>query len=271
MDLRPLGRTGLSVSPIGLGTVKLGRNRGVKYPGGEFAPLPSDADVLTLLRTAADLGVNLIDTAPAYGLSEERLGTLLSTNAWLGGRDRWVLSTKVGETFDNAAAASNFDFSPAAIRASIDRSRARLRTDTLDVVLLHSSGADEPALVTGPAIDTLRELKARGVIRAIGASIKTLDGGHAAIDPARGHCDLVMVTYNPREPDMRPVIDAAAALNVGVLIKKALDSGHAAAHPTGVRDALRFALTPRGVSSLIVGTRSPHHLEMSVSEAVRNV
>src|SRR5438128_964052 len=54
MDMRPLGTTGIAVSPIGLGTVKLGRNRGVKYPGGEGHALPTDAAAADLLRTAAD-------------------------------------------------------------------------------------------------------------------------------------------------------------------------------------------------------------------------
>ncbi|MFT3683997.1 MAG: aldo/keto reductase [Phycisphaerales bacterium] len=75
MDLRRLGRTGLDISPIGLGTVKLGRDTGLKY--ATTPRIPTDDEALALLRTARELGVNLIDTAPAYGVAEERLGSLL--------------------------------------------------------------------------------------------------------------------------------------------------------------------------------------------------
>ena len=69
---RPLGSTGLRVSPLGLGTVKLGRDQGVKYPNG--FTIPDDAAARALLDQARALGINLIDTAPAYGVSEQRLG-----------------------------------------------------------------------------------------------------------------------------------------------------------------------------------------------------
>ena len=76
MERRPLGRSGIETSLLGLGTVKFGRTRGLKYP--EPFSLPSDAEARRLLDTARDLGVNFVDTAPAYGASEERLGELLA-------------------------------------------------------------------------------------------------------------------------------------------------------------------------------------------------
>ena len=69
---RPFGATGLSVSPLGLGTVKFGRDKGLKHPGS--FTIPTDSEARDLIALAADLGINLIDTAPAYGTSEERLG-----------------------------------------------------------------------------------------------------------------------------------------------------------------------------------------------------
>ena len=65
--MRPLGNTGLTVSALGLGTVKIGRDKGVKYPNG--FTIPDDKAVSDLLAQARDLGINLIDTAPAYGSS----------------------------------------------------------------------------------------------------------------------------------------------------------------------------------------------------------
>ena len=101
---RPLGSTGLTVSPLGLGTVKLGRDQGVKYPTG--FTIPGDEEARLLLAQARELGINLIDTAPAYGRSEERLGPLLR-----GQRDEWVIVSKVGEEFEEGL--SHFDFSAA--------------------------------------------------------------------------------------------------------------------------------------------------------------
>ncbi|MEZ5530383.1 MAG: aldo/keto reductase [Porticoccaceae bacterium] len=86
---RPFGNTGINVSILGLGTVKLGRDQGVKYPNGFV--IPDDRQASKLISLAHDLGINLIDTAPAYGNSEERLGTLLK-----GQRDQWVICSKVG-------------------------------------------------------------------------------------------------------------------------------------------------------------------------------
>ena len=76
LSRRQLGATGLEVSRLALGTVKFGRNEGVRYP--QPFELPSDAQLDTLIGCAAELGVNLLDTAPAYGHSETRLGRLLA-------------------------------------------------------------------------------------------------------------------------------------------------------------------------------------------------
>ena len=150
MELRPLGATGLKVSPLGLGTVKFGRNQGVKYP--HPFELPSDREARALLDLAWDLGINLLDTAPAYGDSEERLGRLLRQN-----RRDWVIVTKVGEEFHDGV--SRFDFSAAATRASVERSLRRLGVEALDAVLIHSSGDDLAILEREDVLPTLLALK----------------------------------------------------------------------------------------------------------------
>lgn len=88
-----------------------------------------------LLKLTRDLGINLIDTAPAYGRSEERLGPLLR-----GQRQEWVIVSKVGEEF--ADGVSRHDFSAAHTRLSVERSLQRLETDFIDLVLVHSDGND---------------------------------------------------------------------------------------------------------------------------------
>lgn len=240
---RRLGRTGLEVSLIGLGTVKLGRNTDVKYPRPFH--LPDDREAARLLDRARDLGVNLLDTAPAYGSSEERLGGLLR-----GRRDAFVLCTKTGEEYDPRTG-SRFDFSPEHTRASVARSLKRLRTDVLDLVLVHSDGHDEDVLQMG-TLEALEELRDAGLVRAVGFSGKTLGGGLAAVE----RCDAVMVTLSHAQQEALPVVAAAARTGCGVLVKKAFGSGHAVTAET-----LGWVAAQRGVSSIVVGTRDPQHLE----------
>ncbi len=253
---RPFGRTDFKVSPLGLGTVKFGRNTGVKYPTA-FA-LPDDRQARDLLALAADLGINLLDTAPAYGSSEERLGTLLA-----GQRDRWVICTKVGEEFDTATATSRFDFTPAHLRTSVERSLARLRTDIVDIVLVHSDGNDTDIILRQGALDTLATLKAEGKIRATGMSTKTVAGGLLALD----HADCAMVTYNRAETADLPIIQRAATSGQGILIKKPLQSGHLPDHvgEDPVLAGLRHIFAQPGIGAAITGTLNPAHLRANAA------
>jgi aryl-alcohol dehydrogenase-like predicted oxidoreductase len=239
---RALGGTGLAFSVLGLGTVKLGRDTQVKYPG-RFE-IPDDAGAAGLLEAAQELGVDTIDTAPAYGTSEERLGKLLA-----GSRDRWNLITKAGEEFEDGE--SRFDFSAGAVRRSLERSLLRLRTDRVELLLIHSDGVIESAMPD----ELWRELHAirrEGKARAIGVSTKT-PGGAAACLP---RCDALMLTLNPAHRDDLPLIEESRRRGVGVIVKKALASGHDA-DPSA---ALRFAATTPGVTSVIVGTIDRGHL-----------
>ena len=95
MVRRQLGRTGFAVAPIALGTTKFGRNTDVKYPAS-FA-LPTMQEIAELFDSALKLGVHLIDTAPAYGESEQRLGALLESH-----RDEILTSKVCGCFYCNA-------------------------------------------------------------------------------------------------------------------------------------------------------------------------
>jgi aryl-alcohol dehydrogenase-like predicted oxidoreductase len=248
-----IGKTDIEVSCLGLGTVKFGRNEKVHYPQA-FA-LPSDKDIANLIDYAYDLGINLLDTAPAYGASEARLGKLLSSQ-----RQRWILSTKVGEEFSEGE--SRYDFSAEHICYSVERSLTRLKTDYLDIVLVHSSGDDKQIIESYPVFATLEKLKQRGLIRAYGMSTKTVEGGLLALQ----HADLAMVMHNPNYTDEAAVIAAAVAQQKAIFVKKALASGHLdkfkTAHP--VSDALNFVLNTPGVTSVILGTLSASHLRYNV-------
>jgi aryl-alcohol dehydrogenase-like predicted oxidoreductase len=249
--LRPLGRTGFSISPIGFGAFKIGRNQKAKYA----APydLPSDEQVSELLNGLLDLGINYIDTAPAYGTSEERIGRAIASR-----RSEFVLATKVGETFE--AGISRYDFSGDAIRASVNRSLERLKTPAIDVLLLHSDGRDAWIQSQTDAVPTLQELKRQGLVRAIGLSGKTVDGAGQALEWA----DVVMVEYHLHDRSHEALIAEATARGVGILVKKGLASGELPA-----AEAIRFVLDNACVTSLVVGGLSLDHFRENLSAGQR--
>lgn len=233
---RALGRTGIEVSALGYGAFKIGRNQGIKYPAGY--ELPDDDAVRELVAGLTALGINYIDTAPAYGTAEARIGAALDEL----GKDV-VLSTKVGETFSDGR--SHFDFAARAMADSVARSLARLRREAVDLLLIHSDGRDLEIQRETDAIATLRSLKERGLARAIGFSGKTVEGADAAI----GWADAIMVEYHLERRDHEPVIARAAEAGVGVIVKKGLGSGRL--EPAA---AIRFVLRNPGVSTLVVGS-----------------
>jgi aryl-alcohol dehydrogenase-like predicted oxidoreductase len=243
---RPLGRTGLEVSVIGYGAFKIGRNQGIKYPNAY--DLPDDDNVLRLLNGVLDLGVTYIDTAPAYGLSEERIGRAVAHR-----RCEFVLSTKVGETFEDGH--STYDFSRKGIEASLARSLRRLQTDVLDLVFIHSDGNDLAIQRDTAAVGILQRLKAAGAIRAIGLSGKTVAGVREALTWA----DVLMVEYHLDDTSHADVIAEAAARGVGIVVKKGLASGRLPA-----ADALRFVLSNPHVSSVVVGGLNLDHIRANI-------
>lgn len=260
MQIRPIANTGCFVSRVGLGTVKFGRNTGVKYP--EKFSIPNDRSLSRLLATARELGINLLDTAPSYGTSETRLGQLLKQQ-----RKEWVISSKVGEQYLHGV--STFSFSADSVRKSVETSLARLATDYIDIVLVHSDGNDRHIIRELDTLDALSRLKDRGTIRCFGVSTKSVEGGLLALE----HCDLVMVTYNLNYRDEETVLDQARLAGKGVFVKKALGSGTLckARHGEDVLEqALLFASQHAAVTAVIVGTINESHLRRNVAIINRN-
>ena len=250
MQYRNLGNTGFSVSVLGLGTVKFGRNTGVKYPQG--FELPSDSQMDHLLALAQDLGINLIDTAPAYGISEQRLGRSKAFK-----RQDWVLVSKAGENYQ--AGQSNYAFDRHSIIASVEKSLRDLQTDYLDVLLVHSDGRDEAIIQEDEVFDTMAYLKQQGKIRAMGFSGKTVSGAQLALSQA----EVLMLMYHPQDQSHAEVLQRAEAQNCGILIKKAFNSGHLDqfALKDPVKAVLQFILKQACVSSIVTGTINPDHLK----------
>lgn len=256
MKRKFLHGAGVEVSCLGLGTVKFGRNEQVKYPTS--FDLPDDKTVLSLLDLAQEQGINLLDTAPAYGTSEIRLGELLGNR-----RDDWVIVTKAGEEFIDGK--SVFDFSGPAIKKSVERTLSRLKTDRVEAVLLHSDGNDIDILENSGAVEALQELKEQGKVLSIGISTKTVDGGIRAVETG---LDAVMITYNPWHTEEEPILDAAHARgSCSVFIKKAFGSGWFGdgSEEDPVYSALSYIFTHPGSTAVITGTLNPKHLKENVA------
>lgn len=253
MAPRPLGRTNLLVSPIGFGAFKIGRNEKIKYAAGY--DLPSDAQVADLLTGLLDDGVTYFDTAPAYGISESRLGQFLPP------RPGTVISTKVGETFDSGV--SRYDFSAEAVRSSVLRSVERLGRQPLDLVFVHAHADDLAILRDTPVVATLQSLRDEGVVRHLGFSGKT----SAAAQEALAWADALMVEYHLEDTSHEDVLRAAQAQRVGVVVKKALASGSLPSEA-----ALRFVLAHPAVDSVVIGSLNRDHMRanLAVAAAVRD-
>lgn len=249
MAPRRLGRTGLTVGPIALGTTKLGRNTDVKYP--QPFDLPSDEQVQALIEACLDAGVNLIDTAPAYGASEERLGRFLE-----GRRDRLILCTKCGERYENAR--SSWDFSAVAIERSLEASLRNLRTDYVDIFLLHSNGQDLQILTETDALSALERAKKSGKARTIGISAKT----EAGVSEACRSLDVVMAPFCQTDTGLQLALEKAHDSGLGILAIKGLASGSLSPEV-----AVRFVLNQPFIDSLVLGTITPGHLRQAAAVA----
>ena len=242
-----LGNSGLETGRLSLGTVKFGRNTDVKYPTS--FELPTDDEIRVLLGTCRKLGINLLDTAPAYGSSETRIGRLLP-----GERAEWILCSKVGEAYGDGH--SHYDYSPSAVKQSVARSLTNLRTDYLDILLIHSDGNDLDIIEGTDIIDSLARIKEQGLARHIGMSTNTVAGTRAAL----AFSDILMVTLNLVDQSQLGVIQEARAQGCGLLLKKVLASGH---HPPN--ESLSFVLNAAESASAVIGTINPEHLRANAS------
>ena len=154
MTTRTLGND-LTVSPIGLGCMGISQS---------FGPSPEREDMVAFLRQAVDHGVTFFDTAEVYGpfVNEEIVGEALEPV-----RDRVVIATKFGFAFDDNGQQSGVSSRPERIRAAVDGSLRRLRTDVIDLLYQHRVDPDVPI---EDVAGTVRELVAAGKVRHFGLS-----------------------------------------------------------------------------------------------------
>lgn len=266
MEQRALGHTGLMVSSLGFGAGHVG--------GAEM----SERDAGTLLNRALDRGVNLVDTARGYGLSEERIGRHLS---WR--RADFHLITKVGYLVEGAE-----DWTAAAIERGLEQALVRLKTDRVEVVLLHS--CPRAVLERDDVLRALESLKSRGLARFVGYSGENADLDRALeLEPF----SVFETSVNLVDQGLYDRLAQIQTRGVGVIAKRPLANAfwRFAERPIGAyaevywsrwRDlgrelveagmpleelALRFALSVPAVSTAIVGTASLANLERNVGLA----
>ncbi len=262
------------MSEIGLGALEVGRRWGIPSLDDPGNP-PDEAAAVRFLNDVLDSGVNLIDTAAAYWLSEERIGKALS-----GRRSEFVLASKWGEWCDESG--SVYDYSPAAMWKFLDSSLTKLNTDVIDLYQIHSAPLE--VIQSGEALAEMQKAREQGRIRFIGLSCGEAEA-LAAIQS--GGYDTIQISYNVLGRSMENrVLPMALSANMGVLIKDGLAAGRLAdkIHRLGGEHAalkervaalqslaegwamslnelaLRFVLSNPAVSSVIAGTRSGAHL-----------
>ena len=212
MRYRLLGRTGLRVSVIGLGTWQF---------GGEWGRDFSQAEADAILDAAAECGINLIDTAECYGdhLSEKFIGDYLARRD----RSRWIVATKFGHHFKSFMNRDD-DFSVAGVQKQLDASLKALRIEAIDLYQFHS-GSD--ALFRNQELWTwLAEQKRAGKIRHLGVSILQKGSELQAREAAQFGVEVLQVFYNRLDRRAEEMYFPHAEKNqLGILARVPLASG----------------------------------------------
>lgn len=230
MQKKPLGLTGLTVSEIGFGASPL---------GNEFRQT-DPAEGVRAVHTAIDRGINFFDVSPYYGrkLAEERLGIALE-----GKRQHVILATKCGR-YDT----DSFDFSPTRLRASIDESLARLRTDYVDLWQAHDIEFADLDQIVNETIPTMREIQKQGKVRFIGITGLPLKALRSVAERAPVDTVLSYCRYNLMMDDMDQLLTPfvkekgiglvnASPLHMGMLTERGAPAWHPA--PPQIREAAR--------------------------------
>ena len=213
MRYRILGKTGLRVSVIGVGTWQF---------GGEWGKDFTQAEADAILDTAAENGINLIDTAECYGpdhLSERFVGDYLSRR----NRSRWLVATKFGHRFKSFMSRDD-DYSIAGVQKQLDDSLKALRVEKIDLYQFHS-GSD--AMFQDQKLwDFLASQKRAGKIRHLGVSIMQKGSELQAREAAKYGVEALQIYYNRLETKPEQIYFPHAEKDrLGILARVPLASG----------------------------------------------
>lgn len=212
MHYRTLGRTGLKVSVVGVGTWQF---------GGEWGRAFSQYEVDAILDRAAELGINFIDTAECYGdhLSEKLIGDYLRRRD----RQNWIVATKFGHHFKQFMERSD-DFSAADVRLQLEASLRALRVEFVDLYQFHS-GPDD-AFLKKELWTSLEAIRQEGKVRHLGLSILGKGSELQASRAGEMGVEAIQVVYNrlDRRPEQM-YFPHAQRDRLGVLARVPLASG----------------------------------------------
>jgi aryl-alcohol dehydrogenase-like predicted oxidoreductase len=214
MEYRILGKTGLKVSVLGIGSWQLS---GAVVIDGQADGFPDIGrkQVITIIRGCGDLGINLIDTAEIYGdgEGERRIGAAIE-----GQRDRWILSSKFGmRRSDRGKRLVNCH--PDTIRNSLEASLRRLNTDYLDLYLYHAPPQPEWIELGREVLETLKQ---EGKIRFYGISTDHASELQALVD--HNAVDVVSCSQSLINQPHK-ILNLVKANNLGLLSRGALAAG----------------------------------------------
>ena len=274
---RTLGRTGADVTTLGFGAMEL--------RGAPRGPEISDAEAETILNAVLDAGINMIDTSPDYGRSEELIGRFIS-----GRRNEYFLASKCG-CVPGAPGGSDHVHTAANIRAGVEQSLQRMKTDHIDLVQFHRSLTPHEFEEQG-ALQELQALQREGKVRFIGVS-GTLPNLTEQI--AMGVWDAFQIPYSALQREHEDVIARASAAGAGIIIRGGVARGMPedwqsrnyymlptetardrwqAAKLDDLLDGmsrmeftLRFTLSDPDLDTTIVGTKNPEHLHANIAAA----
>jgi len=275
METKRLGKTNLEVGRLGIGLSEVGFNL-------ELADVDQARDVI---NQALDNGVNFLDTAACYGISEELIGMVVSER-----RSEFVLATKAGHYLPRG---EGEDWTYDLIISSINRSLERMKTDYVDLVQLHSCTVE--ILERGDVIRALQDAKAAGKTRYVGYSG---DNENAKWAVTSGLFDTLQTSFSLVDQSARTNLFADVEANdMGLIVKRPIgnavwgaaadprpyehipeytmeytrragvmgEEGPLADEPNDrIRLALGFTFAHPEVDVTIVGTQRPHHMKSNL-------
>jgi len=274
---KTLGRTGLEVTQLGYGSM------GIRGPRTWGVRVVDDEQAERILNLVLDAGINFIDTAPDYGISEQRIGQFLSRR-----RDEYYLATKCGCAYTQHDDHLEIDhvWKQDVIERNLETSLQRLQTDTIDLLQFH--GGDAETLQREGLIELLQSFQEQGLIRHIGMSNK-LPHLPALID--LGLFDTFQIPYSCLAPEHHEWITRAGESGAGVIIRGGIAHGGPDAEierpqlndvwknanldellqdgMTRAELILRYTLSHPHCHTTIVGTCNEEHLRENLAAAGR--
>ncbi len=282
MNKRPLGKTGIEVSEIAFGGVEIGMPYGIGI-NNKSDMLPR-SQAISLLQSALDRGINFFDTARMYGESESIIG-----QAFKKIRDQVVISTKCRHIKDPKGYLPDSNRIKKIIKGSVIKSLNELKTGYIDVYMLHQ--ADTEILENETVSKTFLDLKRRGTIRATGVSTYSVEESKTAIES--GIWDVIQLPFNLMDQSQETVFASAAKQGVGIMVRSVLFKGLLSSKgrklhqklntveqhirqydelinssaPDLTSVAIKFALSFRQISSVLVGIDKMDYLQKAVDIA----